>query len=268
MYLFSSQKYIYSKAEKCRFNFRLNFITLTLSDTQKHSDEYVKKHLLVPFVEWLTKTCGAKMWLWKAECQDNGNIHFHITTHVFIHWKSVRKKWNKLLSMHGYCKYFQDGTNDKGNAATQIKAARNSKQVGGYLAGYIGKKDMYKKNETFVDSPEHFYKDVLNLKVCDCIDKMKYSLKRPVEGRLWSCSYNLTRIDTIASESHRCFVELRNEIDLSTEKFIKDDFFNIHLYSAKDLNKWNYYVKRFFEKEKDKLQLNEETQITIESFLN
>src|SRR6185369_3020887 len=141
MLLFTERKFIYRKAEKKTFSFLLNFITLTLPTQQKHTDEDLKELLLTPFIQWLTKTQNAFMWLWKAEAQSNGNIHFHITTHQFVHWKSIRSKWNKLLAKNGYCKVFQDGTNDLGNSATQVKAARNANQVGSYLANYIGKKD-------------------------------------------------------------------------------------------------------------------------------
>lgn len=268
MFLFSQEKTVFAKKENKRFRFRLNFITLTLPSAQMHPDEYIKKNLLTPFLDWLTKTQNAQMWLWKAEAQDNGNIHFHITTHVFVHWKSVRTKWNKLLAKHNYCKVFQDGSNDKGNAATQIKAAKNSRQVGGYLAGYIGKKDTYKNSDNYIRFEKHFYKELLDISACELVTKEVMQLKRPVEGRMWSCSYNLTRIDTIASESFCVYNELRVEVDHATKKFINDEFFKVHLFDFKDLPQLNHYMRRFFERQKEKLGISEKTQISIDSYMN
>jgi len=64
MLLFAEKKTVFSKTPYVSkngdllhyFSFRLSFITLTLSDTQKHSDKYIKEHMLQPFLYWLTRS--------------------------------------------------------------------------------------------------------------------------------------------------------------------------------------------------------------------
>src|SRR5438552_841266 len=86
MMLFSEKKFVYNKEQKKGYHFKLNFITLTLSDIQFHPDRFIKRKMLDPFLKWLVRVHNCKNYVWKAETQDNGNIHFHITTNKFIHW--------------------------------------------------------------------------------------------------------------------------------------------------------------------------------------
>lgn len=150
MLLFADKKEVKTKIDKSapwskdnikKWWFRLAFITLTLPDDQQHSDSEIKDHMLQPFLYWLQRYYNCS-YVWKAETQINGNIHFHITIDQFVPWKSIRAKWNKIMSNHGYCKIYQDGTNDKGDSATQIKAVLNEKKCAKDIADYVAKKDM------------------------------------------------------------------------------------------------------------------------------
>jgi hypothetical protein len=196
---FSDKKTVYSKKafnNKHYFTFKLAFITLTLPDAQQHNDKFCKEKMLVPFLDWLTRYNNSS-YVWKTETQINGNIHFHITIDTFIHWKSIRAKWNKICAAHNYCKVFQDGTNDKGNASIQIKAVRNEKEVSKYLASYMAKKntfkiDKYKNKSTFKKLPVFSYlpEQLQPLKPSERIFYLRF-----ISGRLWGCSSNLSNIE-------------------------------------------------------------------------
>lgn len=77
-------------------DYKLVFLTLTLSSAQVHSDRIIKEKLLQPFLRIMRRRWKVVNYVWKAEAQDNGNIHFHITTHKYIHWQEVREVWNTL----------------------------------------------------------------------------------------------------------------------------------------------------------------------------
>lgn len=195
--LFADKKRVYAKDTKKIFSFRLAFITLTLPSEQKHDDQFVKEHLLQPFLYWMNRYYKTN-YVWKAEAQLNGNIHFHITIDTFIHWKSVRAKWNQLCAKHGYCKVFQDGTNDKGNAATQIKTVINELQCAQYIGSY-----MAKKNQWNPDKHGKLYKRAGNSR-CNAFSHPVIDVISPadnliflrfISGRLWGCSENLSKID-------------------------------------------------------------------------
>lgn len=238
MLLFSDKKQVKSKIDKTKpwakdniktWWFRLAFITLTLSDSQSHTDDYIKEHMLQPFLYWLQRYYNCS-YVWKAESQINGNVHFHITVDQFVPWKSIRAKWNKILSKHNYCKVLQDGSNDKGDSATQIKAVLNEKKCAKDIADYVAKKDklpyvvakgfeMIWKGEVTctkeiiaaykylrwgkTGSPGEMMKVVREAAEtsqlhCDYNpEKPKPApelLKRVIDGRLWGCSSELSNI--------------------------------------------------------------------------
>lgn len=105
LYYLSKEKITVKNRQK--FTFKINLITLTLPSKQKHSDKYIKKEMLNAFLEWM-RYKGVKSYIWKAEPQKNGNIHFHITTNIFIHWKEIRDKWNKICKKEGYLQPYTD----------------------------------------------------------------------------------------------------------------------------------------------------------------
>lgn len=83
-------------------NFQLSFITLTLATDIKQYQKDVHKSCLEPFLRWMRDTQGCTMYVWKAEFQRRGQLHYHITSDAFIHIKKVRDKWNELQIRAGY----------------------------------------------------------------------------------------------------------------------------------------------------------------------
>lgn len=79
----------------------LAFLTLTLPSKQKHHDRVFRK-LLAKFLDHLKKTKGLENYVWKAETQRNGNIHFHLLIDVFIEKDYVQRLWNSYLEKYGY----------------------------------------------------------------------------------------------------------------------------------------------------------------------
>lgn len=270
MLYFTKKKFVYSRKERSTFSFYLNFITLTLPARQVHSDEFIKSNMLIPFIEWMKEKHCATMYLWKAESQANGNIHFHISTHVFIHWKEIRWKWNRICATHGYCKIFQDGSNDLGDSATQVKAAKSPEHVGGYLAGYIGKKDKVKykvrlpkglpqpfKTKKFSDSATNYYYGIGSV------------LKRPIEGRLWACSQNISNINVQIDEEERTadeFDDILKDVLQITERTITDKYYNVLLYSHLCLGNIPTHIRYAIESATPIFY--EKTNYRVESFLN
>jgi len=179
MLLFSHKKTVYSKKENKRFSFVLNFITLTLSEKQKHPDTYITKHMLQPFLKWLGRNY-AKMYIWKAETQANGNIHYHITTNTFIHWRSIRRKWNAIQSRHGYLKSWTEGNVRNDPNSTDVHSVKNEKETAKYMAKYMTKND---------DS------------------------RRKVEGRIWGCSESLSNIKLYITPHDYSFEECAEFIE-------------------------------------------------------
>lgn len=86
---------------------KFGFITLTLPAVQKHSPKEIKRGPFNTFIVNLLREYPNTNYLWKAELQKNGHLHFHLLIDKFIDWKVIRKIWNSALKPLGYISEYQ-----------------------------------------------------------------------------------------------------------------------------------------------------------------
>lgn len=130
------------------FDFRrFVFLTVTLSSTQIHSDQQIKHDILKPFFRVLRDRYNCRNYIWKAESQENGNIHFHILLDRFIDKEIVQSEWNKCQNALGYVDEFKKKFKHCHPPSTQIEAVKNQKTLILYFEKYIAKSDSYRKIE-------------------------------------------------------------------------------------------------------------------------
>jgi protein-arginine kinase activator protein McsA len=197
----------------------------------------------------MQRSHNVNSYIWKAEVQSNGRIHFHITINKFIHWKSIRAKWNRLLAAHGYCKVFQDGTNDKGNSATQIKAVKNEKQITSYMCNYLAKSDWLKYeydksklrhvrvlNEPIVYNDEFYSQQ--NFHTIHCTDGTYSTYKRFIEGRHWGASNNLNTTAALISEKGNIYQYMHHALSPEIFKFIQSKNCQVFIPHNKKFTRW------------------------------
>lgn len=203
-------------------NYKLIFITLTLSAAQIHSDNTIKLKLLQPFLRILRNRWKVKNYLWKAEAQDNGNIHFHITTDQFINWKALREVWNTLQENLNYV----SRSKIEDPNSTDIHAVYRLNNPAAYICGYIGKKDLYKKELKHQVWEEHYYKNLLQITACDIKTKQVIGIKRPIEGKIYDCNNELKRIKAVW-QGERIFADEVEQELLAGQKQLKENFFTV-----------------------------------------
>lgn len=140
MEFFSEVKTVHRDRKKGKFKFRLNFITLTLSLAQKHTDTEILHHMLFPFIKWMERRWKVTAYIWRAEIQEkrlaNRNercIHFHIVTSAFVHYLGIKKKWNQLQLAHGYREPDTDPN------STDVHRVIESDDIARYMSKYITK---------------------------------------------------------------------------------------------------------------------------------
>lgn len=251
MYLFSKKKWAVFKDETTgktkQFQFRINFITLTLSDAQVHSDDWIKIHMLEPFLKWM-KRKSATHYVWKAEAQDNGNIHFHITTEVFIHYAKIRDKWNSIQYKAGYLNNrMKRGLDDSPNS-TDVHSVKNEKGFVAYMVKYMTKLEemqktkLHTKRVTFYDSPI----EAAMMMGSICAVGLPV-LKRKIEGKIWACSQDLLNIRVSMNVEDEYFSENFLQHSIATKaEWQKHDFCDT--YHHKFLNIKSEFPKELGEK--------------------
>jgi predicted transcriptional regulator len=128
----------YEKSNKYQkpINHKLSMITLTLPSVQIHSDEIIKSQCLHQFLREIQKNYNCRDYIWKAEKQENTNIHFHILINQYIHHAKIKTIWNRITEKLGYIQnysnrqreYYKNGfklsdnTKDKRSPGQQRKA--------------------------------------------------------------------------------------------------------------------------------------------------
>jgi hypothetical protein len=99
------------------YNKRITFITLTLPSKQVHTDNEIKSQCLNQFLIEISRYHKVNQYVWRAEYQKNGNIHFHILANNYIIWKDVRNRWNRIINKLNYVDEYrkeQENYHEKG----------------------------------------------------------------------------------------------------------------------------------------------------------
>ena len=162
-------------------DFKLTFITLTLSDNTRFiSAKECYQTCLKPFLDWLRRTKKCNTYIWKAERQkakdkngdlklSRGQLHYHITCNTFILHDELRKKWNSLQKEAGYLESFATTYKHYNPNSTDIHSVYNIENLEGYLIKYISKEPEMLEGES----------------------ETEYKKRITVDGKIWDCSSNL-----------------------------------------------------------------------------
>lgn len=151
---------------KKEFTFRINFITLTLPSPQGTvTDKQLKQTCLKQWLEYWKDQLPGMSYVWRAERQLNGNLHFHLITDRYIHYKRIQETWNRCLTPLGFIDAFEKANGHRQPNSTDVHAVKAIRNLAAYIAKYMSKKE-------------------------------KEGQK--VEGKLWDCSRNLKAKDVCA----------------------------------------------------------------------
>jgi hypothetical protein len=223
-----------------RWKFRLSFVTLTLASKQIHSDNEIKAVCLNQFLIEAGKKWGIKNYLWRAESQENENIHFHILSDKFVPWSELRDCWNRIQNKLGYVDRYRDemrrfhagGFNVRQDL---LKTWSYKNQLRAYRTGC--KNDWNSPNSTDVHS-------VVNIRNLPAY-LSKYCTKnkpgREIKGRIWGLSQSLSCLVGIVEEIDSNISDELNVIcKRYKDKVIQHDYYTIILVSV---YLWATYLK-------------------------
>ena len=165
MLYLSNKKEIYVKSSKKRFWHNASFITLTLPSKQEHKDTEIKA-LLNQFFTEFQKYKLLSNYIWKAERQENGNIHFHIVTDSYVPYFWLLKVWNRNLNRLKYIDNYSK------------KMLRMCTSYDNYLK-YTGRKDTETSKKLYEKSKKMYFRNAPTVNVKNII--LKKGLKEYLE---------------------------------------------------------------------------------------
>lgn len=194
-----------------RTQFKLIFVTLTLAAPQKNTtDKEIKEFILKPFLRSMKKY-GMKNYIWKAERQKNGNLHFHLFFDSFIYHTIIRKVWNQFQDKFHFIDDFEAKWEHRNPNSTDVEAIRDEKGVTQYMIKYM----MKPKNE----EEENSANDPAEIDIF---------------GRLWDCSNRLKlKNDTADFATDQEFKELEQAVQAGDLAKVSLDFCTLYFYRGK-----------------------------------
>jgi hypothetical protein len=234
---------------------KVSFLTLTLPSTQIHSDNEIKEKCLNSFLIEVKKIYKVNYYLWRAEKQENGNLHFHLLIDKYIDYQQLRDRWNRIINKLDYVDNYRNEQlkwhNQGFKVRTELlKSWPEYKQKQAYERG--SKSHWNSPNSTDI----HKLNEQKNIKayVSKYISKSEWEANHPnepmpdnikVEGRIWGCSQNLSNIKGAISNVDNA---LENEIRILKEssevRIYKENYFQVIYFppgmlSRLNLNKLN-----------------------------
>jgi len=221
---------------------KITFVTLTLPSLQMHDDKVIKSKCLNQLLGEFKTKYQMKNFVWRAENQKNGNIHFHLLVDCKIPHKELRSIWNRIINKLGYV----DAYTEKMKTLTfeQYKYLR-------YGEKQISENQLFKLRSSFDlgcsigwSSPNST--DIQRLSkvknvvayICKYISKAE-EVEQPISGRVWQCSQAVSKAKRCVEYLTSKFTdELRQITESVKDDCIKiEEFTTTILYRFSDLKK-------------------------------
>ena len=142
---------VYEKSAGKMVDWKINMITFTFKNNMQDDD--LARLILGKWFDIAKLRFGFSEYVWKAEVQERGAIHFHVISNCYIPHSELRYTWNRLLRKHKL--------NNIDDNSTDIHALGGVENMVKYLTDYMTQKD-------------------------------KEEGRRKIKGRLWGCSHGLS----------------------------------------------------------------------------
>lgn len=170
---------------------KFTFLTLTVSSPENITARQGYDGLLSHFLDWLTRTKGVKTYIWKAELQKRGQLHYHITSPALIHWREVRDKWNDLQRRAGLLDQYALEHGHFDPNSTDIHNTKQVKNADRYLLKELNKSISAIQVEAISEVNKRVADGELDQSEAqEEIERIKAEKIKTV-GKIWGCSNDL-----------------------------------------------------------------------------
>jgi hypothetical protein len=235
---FEKTKINYKKRTKKQF--RLTFVTLTLPSKQVHSDQEIKSQCLNQFLIEARKKWFIEHYVWRAEKQQNGNIHFHIITDKYIPHAELRKFWNRIINKLQFVTEFQKTKILKYKNGISKRDFKNDPEFRIALNRYRKGKAQNWSSPNSTDI--HGIETVKNLKayVSKYMSKKEKSgtalETQKIAGRIWFISLALSKVKKAKTELYSTLIsELNKLMNIIPEKITTTEYCRFFKIKAAEL---------------------------------
>lgn len=231
-----------------KFHFMINFITLTLPTVQAHEDGEITNKCLGNFLDVCKKNVGLSNYIWRAEAQGNGNIHYHLVTDKFIGHKEIRKWWNNSLQLLGYIDAYEAKWKHRNPNSIDVHSVKHVNRLSSYLSKYmskersfacIGELRLIAGEQVEVLYGSHLYRsEAANKKTGKVIGHILGGRIRAITSRLWMPSRSLSKMNNLKiCETEFEFQSIAELVEKSSSHVYQGEFVRSHYGDFKEICK-------------------------------
>lgn len=221
------------------------FITLTLPYQQTHPDSEITKKILGTFFDKCRKIGILENYVWRAEKQINGNIHYHILTDSFVNYSMIYRIWLISLERLEYVSQYKKKFSNM--SFSDYKNLTHNKNL-----------DIIKLSDRYARGVRNNWSQPPCVKTdyCNDISQVssyiaKYTAKvssddNIVTGRVWSCSTSVS--DAVKSfKGDKEFNKFWYNVGFSMmrRKVIEFDYFSVVDFKFTSLISWFSDMKKY-----------------------
>lgn len=195
------------------FPFKLNFVTLTVSSHSNIDGRFGYENLMKPFLRKM-RNLGNFEYVWKAELQKRGQLHYHLVTNTFLPWSDIRNTWNNLQRKNRLLDDYAIKNKHYDANSTDVHAINGIGNLSAYLAKYLAKENGAKLN-----------------------------------GKVWDCSTRCKRKRFAFTPTHQQEMQLRQLLNDKAIKVIELDHCTIfkgvqlnRILTSKDLQNYSNWM--------------------------
>lgn len=108
-------------------------VTLTLPAQQVHTDAEINRACLQPWLQMMRRDHGVELYAWRAEAQENGNLHYHVILDRYIPKRAITGSWNMAIDVLDYRRRYWEETGSLTPPSTEVHALKDriqDKQTG------------------------------------------------------------------------------------------------------------------------------------------
>lgn len=213
--------------------FRISHLTLTISGRNPNmTNKDISKHCLKDFLNLMRNRHGMSLYVWKAELQENLNIHYHILSNLFLPMNKVQNAWNKIQDRYGLLAPFEEKFNRTDAPSTRIDTVRDWQEIAEYLKKYAAKKA---ERERLARMPKEERDRFVIGKVYDCSEilmKTKYPTEMAGNDLMDWLNESLERKTLVREEKdfYTAFYPAKKDrkldYPLQIRRFIKSHYLN------------------------------------------
>lgn len=209
MLMATKSTWIYNKYKKKHYPFKVGFLTLTIYSPERNvTGKESHKTVLEPFLLWLRRKHGVKMYIWKAELQERGQVHYHLLLDTWVDKLKLEDEWNKLQINAGYLdmdKYYKK-FGHRNVPSTKIHALYKKRNVTGYIKKVVAAEMQNRKAAIMA---ELNYTGGMTPEMAKTVQN-----RLSIHGKVWDCSINLKSNTYFTTVADNCYVDhLNNLVD-------------------------------------------------------